>query len=267
MDVEFITDEDMESALLQWCARRRREVVTGSAYLSAELLIFADVGLLWRHQSHLSIAFIAAMLFQILAFAVAAIARDPDRPVALPCPHAEIASLLLVAVSLIVTFEHHPSVTAFLLLAVVFTAAAAIAVRGWYGFEFARRYVPFNARVVHVHLNPQGLEITVRPRPRPRLIEWKKVRYVGADSQSLFVVAGWIPAVVPRSAFGSRRAWDDFVEAVAAHTQTAQASLKSGTRSPIRRYGRAADRRTRRRRPRSAGSGWEGDVRPKARRA
>ena len=237
MDVEFITDEDMEGALLRWCARRRREVVTGTSYLvTAELLIFADVGLLWRHQSRLSIAFIAAMLFQILAFAVAAIARDPDRPTALPCPHAEVASLLLVAASLIVTFNHRPSVLAFLLLAVVFTAAAAIVVRGWYGFEVVRRYVPFNARVVHVHLNSRALEVTVRPHPRPRVIEWKKVRYLGADAQSLFVVAGWIPIVVPRRAFGSGRAWDDFVEAAARHAQAAPAGLKSVGRSPIRRH-------------------------------
>jgi hypothetical protein len=244
MDVEFITDEEMESALLQWCARRRREVVTGTAYLiSAQLLILADVGVLWRHQSHLSIAFVVAMLFQISAFAVAAIARDPDRPSALPCPHAELASLMLIAASLLVTFNHHPTVYAFLLLAVVLTAAAAVAVRGWYGFEFARKYVPFNARVVHVHLNPQALEITVRPHPQPRVIELKHVRYLGADADSVFVVAGWIPVVVPRRAFRSHRAWDDFVDAAAAHCQTAQANLKSANRSPIRRYVRPKARR------------------------
>jgi hypothetical protein len=244
MDVEFITDEEMESALLQWCARRRREVVTGTAYLiSAQLFIFADIGVLWRHQSHLSMAFVVAMLLQISAFAVAAIARDPDRPSALPFPHAELATLLLIAASLIVTFNHHPTVIAFLLLATVLTAAVALAVRAWYGFEFARKYVPFNAHVVHVHLNPQALEITVRPHPRPRVIEWKHVRYLGADNDSVFVVAGCIPVVVPRRAFRSHRAWEDFVDAAGENCQRAQARLKSAKRSPIRRYVRPKARR------------------------
>ncbi len=236
MDVEFITDHDTEDALLSWCAWRRREVIPGSMYLlGAELFIVLDVFVLWRHQSRLSIAFVIAMLFQILAFAVAAIARDPDRPRPPRCPYAELVTLGLVAASLTVTFEHRPSVLAFLLLGVVLTAAAVLAVRCYHGFPFLRDVVDFPARVVHVHLDEHGIDVQVRPDPA-RHIPWKSVRYLGADAQSLFVVAGYMPVVVPSRAFLSRGAWEQFV--VAAGEQ-AQAALNSSARPPIWKHVRS----------------------------
>jgi hypothetical protein len=236
MDVEFITDHDTEDALLGWCARRRREVVPGTWYLlGAELFIVLDVFVLWRHQSHLSLAFIIAMLFQILAFAVAAIARDPDRPRPPRSPHAELCMLGLLIASLTVTFEHRPSVLAFLLLGVMLTAAAALAARCYHGFPFLRDVVEFQARVVHVHLDAQGMSVQVRPDPA-RHIPWKSVRYLGADAGSLFVVAGWTPVVVPSRAFASRAAWEQFVAAAGEH---AQAALNSSARPPIWRHVRS----------------------------
>src|SRR3954468_3851330 len=240
MDVEFITDHDTEDALLGWCARRRREVVPGSFYLlGAELFIVLDLFVLWHHESHLSIAFVVAMLFQILAFAVAAIARNPDRPRPPRCPHAELCTLGLVIASLAVTFEHRPSVLAFLLLGVMLTAASALAVRCYHGLPFLRDVIDFPARVMHVHLDEHGIDVQVRPDP-VRHIPWKSVRYLGADAQSLFVAAGWMPVVIPARAFGSRPAWEHFV---ATAGEQAQAALNSPSRPPIWRNVRSPQAR------------------------
>jgi len=159
--------------------------------------------------------------------------RDPARPNVLPCPHAEVATLGLVALSLVVLFANRPSVLAFLLLAIALTSCAALAVVGWHGFAFIHDDVPYGGRAEHVHLDANGLDITRRPRPQPRHVPWKSVRYLGADADTLFIVAGWMPIVVPRRAFSSRDAWDDFVEAAAEH---AQAALKSSGRPPIWRH-------------------------------
>jgi hypothetical protein len=237
MDVEFVTDHDTEDALLDWCARRRREVVPGVAYLfAAEFLSLVELFVLWRNDVGLSVGFIAAMVFLVGAFALAAYARDPGVEQPPRFPQAELATLGLIVCSLIVTFEHKASGLAFVLLAVALVGLVAVAFRGWHAFAFARAHVPFPGRAVHVYIGPSGIDVTVRPHPKPRHIEWEKVRYLGADGRSLFVVAGLIPVVVPRRAFGPAPAWDDFVAATARYAERA---LKSEVRTPIGRHVRS----------------------------
>jgi hypothetical protein len=241
MDVEFITDHDTEDALLQWCARRRREVIPGSAYLlGAGAFILLDMGVLWRHTDSLSVAFVIAMLLQVAAFGFAAIARDPERPQPIPCPQAELTIVGLLLLALVVTFNHKPSVLAFLLLTVLLTDWVVIAFRGWHGFAFVRDRVPFYGRAQHVHLDARGIDLIVRPNPAVRHLPWKSVRYVGADADGLFVVGRWSAIVVPRRAFPSRAAWDDFVAATAGY---AEAALKSPARAPIGRHVRGTKAR------------------------
>jgi hypothetical protein len=233
MDVEFITDHDTEDALLQWCARRRREVIPGWAYLfGAALFILVDIGVLWRHTHTLSAAFVVAMLLQVAAFAFAALARDPERPEPIPCPQAELTIAGLLVLSLLVTFASRPSVLAFLLLALLLTGLVVIAFRGWHGFAIVRDRVPFYGRAQHVHVDARGIDIIVRPEPNVRHVPWRSVRYLGADAESLFVVGGRTAAVIPRRAFASRAAWDDFVAAAS----YAEADLNSHRRAPIGRH-------------------------------
>src|SRR5690349_19513145 len=201
MDVEFITDHDTEDALLHWCARRRREVIPGWAYLfGAGAFILVDVGVLWRHNDTLSAAFVLAMLLQVAAFGFAAIARDPERPEPIPCPQAELTIVGLLVLSVLITFASRPSVVAFVLLAVLLTGLVVVAFRGWHAFAIARDRVPFYGRAQHVGINPQGIDILVRPDPNVRHLPWRSVRYVGADAETLFVVGGWTATVIPRRA-------------------------------------------------------------------
>jgi hypothetical protein len=95
--------------------------------------------------------------------------------------------------------------------------------------------VDFPARVVHVHLDERGIDVQVRPDP-VRHIPWKSVRYLGADAQSLFVAAGWMPVVIPARAFLSRAAWEQFITAAGEH---AQAALNSSGRPPIWKHVRS----------------------------
>jgi len=237
MDVEFITDHDTEDALLELCARRRREVVPGIAYLfTAEFLILLELFVLWHREIAVSIGFVSAMVFLVGAFVVAAYARDPAVAQPPQFPHAELASLGLIVCSLVVTFEHKASVLAFTLLAVALAALVGVAFRGWHGFAIARDRVPFPGRAMHVHIDATGIEVTIRPHPRPRHIEWTKVRYLGADARSLFVVAGLTPVVVPRRAFSSATAWDDFIAKAARYAEQA---LKSAAGAPIGRHVRS----------------------------
>jgi hypothetical protein len=238
MDVEFLTDHDTEDALLAWCARRRRVVVPGSFFLfGASMFVLADVGVFWRDPEGLSVALIAAMLFQILAFAIAAIARDPDRPSPLRYPHAELASIGLIILSLVVTFNHQPTLLSLLLLAIALTAFSALAIQGWHAFAAVRDKVPFYGAAHHVHLNEAGIEVTIRPRPQPRPIPWKNVRYMGADNDTFFVVAGLAPVVVPRRAFRTARAWHGFLDAAADYAEAA--TLKPPRSKPIGKHVRS----------------------------
>jgi hypothetical protein len=234
MDVEFVTDYDTEDALLRWCARRRREVIPGWAYLSGlGAFVVVDIGVLWRHLDTLSVGFVLAMLLQTGAFGFAAAARAPERPEPIPCPQAELTFVGMLALSLLVTFTSRASVLAFALLAVLLTAFVAIAFRGWHGFAFVRERVPFYGRAQHVHVDAHGLDVIVRPDPNVRHVPWRSVRYLGADATSLFVVGGWRAVVIPRRAFPSRAAWDDFVDGAAGY---ARADLNSKRRAPIGRY-------------------------------
>ncbi len=124
----------------------------------------------------------------------------------------------------------------FLLFALVVTAIALVLVRGRHAFGFLRAVVPDHGRAEHVHLGAEGIEVTVRPNPRPRVIAWSKVRYLGADARSLFVVAGWVPVVVPRRAFASESDWNTFVDVVA---RSSEASLMSAARAPMWRHVRS----------------------------
>lgn len=236
MDVEFVTDHDTEDALLEWCARRRGEVVPSAAFLLVgNVFVLADVRTL-SSRSHVSWLTIGAIVLQTLAFAVAVLARDQDRSPSWRVPHAELVSLGLLACSLLVLFDVTPSVYAFLLFALVVAAIAALVVRGWHGFEFLRQFVPFHGRAEHVHVGTSGIELTLRPNPRPRVIPWSKVRYLGVDARTLFVVAGWVPVVIPRRAFASEAGWDAFIESVARYTE---AALKSSARAPMWRHVRS----------------------------
>jgi hypothetical protein len=243
MDVEFITNHDTEEALLDWCARRRKEVVPGSVSLfGAELLIVLELFVIWRHEMKDGVAFVLSMVLLVGAFAVAAYSRDPDLTRPPRFPHAELLSLGMIACSLAITFEHRASVLAFLLLTIVLVGLVGVGFRGWHAFAIARDRVPFHGQAVHVHLDRVGMEITVRPNPEARRIDWKKVRYLGADARTLFVVGGLVPVVVPRRAFPSAQAWDEFVTATARYAQDA---LKSDTRPPIGKHVRSsATRRT-----------------------
>ena len=241
MDVEFITDHDTEDALLDWCARRRKEVVPGSVYLfGAEALIVLELFVIWRHPTHVGLAFVLSMVLLVGAFAVAAYSRDPDLTQPPRFPHAELLSLGMVACSLAITFEHNASILAFLLLTIVLVGLVGVGFRGWHAFAITRDRVPFHGRAVHVHLDRFGVEVTVRPNPESRRIDWKKVRYVGADARSLFVVGGLAPVVVPRRAFATAAAWDEFVAATARYAQQA---LKSEVRSPIGKHVRGTKAR------------------------
>ncbi len=241
MDVEFITDHDTEEALLGWCARRRKEVVPGSVYLfGAEVLIVLERFVIWRHPHNIGLAFVLSMVLLVGAFVVAAYSRDPDLTQPPRFPHAELLSLGMVACSLAITFEHKASVLAFVLLTIVLVGLVGVGFRGWHAFALTRERVPFHGRAVHVHLDRFGMEVTLRPNPQARRIEWKKVRYVGTDARSLFVVAGLVPVVVPRRAFVSAEAWEEFVTTTARYAQQA---LKSETRSPIGKHVRSSKAR------------------------
>jgi hemoglobin len=222
MDVEFLTDHDTEDALLEWCARRRREVVPGSVFIAiAGGLVLLDAAVLWRHEDALSVGLVTAMLFQVLAVAVAAVARDPGRTSPSPCPQAELITVGFIAASMVVTFEHRASLLALLLLTFMLVAFTALAIRGWHAFAFVRDRIEFYGHAQHVHIDDHGMDVTVRPNPQPRHIDWKSVRYLGADNRSLFVVAGVVPVVVPRRAFASPTTWHRFVSAAAEHAQAA----------------------------------------------
>jgi hypothetical protein len=238
MDVEYVTDLDTEQARLQWCARRRRELVPTPRFLAgAALVAWLGLGVTWRGERGLSAPFVVAAAAQIGAWWLAVAARDPARARPLPCPHAELGTLGLLAISFAVGFRYRGSLLAFVLLAVVLTAAAALAARAWHGFAIARRYVPFAGRAEHVHLDARGLEVTLRPNPAPRRIAWESVRYVGVDADTMFVVAGVVPVVVPRRACKTGAAWQAFVAAAgtyAASATRARARLRRTSR-PRRR--------------------------------
>src|SRR5262249_22058972 len=120
MDVEFITDHDTEDALLQWCARRRREVIPSRCFVPAvALFLLVEWKFVWHLGGQRSLVIWFAALLQVSAVAFAVFVRNPDRPVPFAFPHAELIGLGLVTVSMIVTFAHQPSVLAFLLLAIV----------------------------------------------------------------------------------------------------------------------------------------------------
>jgi len=63
---------------------------------------------------------------------------------------------------------------------------------------------------------------------------------LGADARSLFVVALVVPVIVPRRAFGSAQAWDEFVSATARYARQA---LNSDTRAPIGKHVRGTKAR------------------------
>lgn len=236
MDVEYVTDHDTEDAFLQWYARRRAEVVTPAAILAvANVFVLVDAHLLHPRGGTSSLV-IGAIALQTIAFAIAVVARDPKRPHDWPAPHAELVSLGLLACSTVVLFDVQPSVPVFLLFALVVTAIALMLVRGWHGFGFLRSVVPYHGRAEHVHVDAQGIEVTVRPNPQPRCIPWSKVRYLGADTRSLFVVAGWVPVVVPRRAFVSEHDWDAFVDLVGRYSE---ATLKCAARASMWRHVRS----------------------------
>jgi hypothetical protein len=241
MDVEFITGHDTEEALLDWCARRRKEVVPGSAYLfGAELLIVLELFVIWRHEMRDGVAFVLSMVLLVGAFAVAAYSRDPDLKQPPRFPHAELLSLGMIACSLAITFEHKASILTFLLLTIVLVGLVGVGFRGWHAFSIARERIPFHGRAVHVHLDRFGMQVTLRPNPQARRIAWKKVRYLGADARSLFVVGGLVPVVVPRRAFPTPAAWDEFVSTTARYAKDA---LNSDTAPPIGKHVRSSTTR------------------------
>jgi hypothetical protein len=236
MDVEFVTDHDTEEAFLGWCARRRAEVVSPAVFLLVgNVFVFTDLHS-FANESRTSWLAVGAIALQIVAFGIAVVARDADHPHEWPTPHAELVSLGFLACSLLVLFDVRTSVLVFLLFALVVAAIAALLVRGWHGFRFLRGVVPYHGRAEHVHVGANGMEVTVRPNPRPRVIAWSKIRYLGADARTLFVVAGSVPVIVPRRAFASEHDWDAFVDLVARYSE---AALKSASRAPMWRHVRS----------------------------
>jgi hypothetical protein len=239
MHVEFITDHDTEDAFFDWCARRRRDLIPSWVVLGIVAVVAGCDYVLWGDEAKLSTAVLVALGAQLMALLIAVIARRPHRAASFSFPHAEMASVSLLAVSFVVAFEHRTSILAFMLIAVSVAAAAALGVHAYRGFGFVDRFAEHEARVVHVHLDDDGLDVHVRLSTQRRHIPWNTVRAVGLDDQSLFVVAGWTPVLIPRRAFLTRDAWEQFTQ-VTLHYGSA---LKSQKRAPIWRHVRSSKAR------------------------
>ena len=234
MDVEFVTGTDTEDAFVEWCARRRRETVPPRiALAAAAVFAFIDLKLLWHRAEGTSVAFLVASAFQLAAAVIAVRAYDGERERPLRAPHAEVSVLGLFALSLVVSFAHRPSLLALMLLALTLTTASVVVACCWHSLGLVRRFAASHGRAQHVHIGPDGIDVTIRPEPRVRHISWRAVRYLGADGRALFIVAGVMPVVVPKRAFRSDRDWEEFV---ALSARYAGEALTSGRRKPIKRH-------------------------------
>jgi hypothetical protein len=241
MDVEFVTDRDTDAALLEWYARSRREVFSGTSFiLFVGSLAFLDVILLWDGTSRRSLAFLGSMLLLIGAIAIMAVARDPQRRPALRFPQTELLAGGLVVASLVGTFEHHVSILSFLLLLGALVAWAALLMRFAYLYPILRDFLPASASAIHVRVDAEGIEYTMRPH-EPRHIAWKSVRSIEGDGRMLYIGAGLQPIIVPRRAFAAEAQWRQFIETVRAR---AAEDLRPKKRSPISPYAGGFEART-----------------------
>jgi hypothetical protein len=232
MDVEYVTDADTDAAALAWFTRSRREWFSGSAFIAfVGVLGLIEVSLLWHGSSRRSFAFVACMLLIAIAIAIAALSRDPDRQPPMRFPQTELVCIGLIVASLIGTFEHSPSFIGFLLLAAAVAAWALLFVRFAHQYPIFRDLLPASAHAIHVHLDAEGIEYTVRPHGA-RLIPWKSVRSMEGDGKALYIVTGLKPIVIPRRAFGGEAQWRSFVE----FARTSAAGVKKGGRSPISKH-------------------------------
>jgi hypothetical protein len=232
MDVEFITDSDTDALLLAWFSRSRREVMSGSVFIGiVALLGLVEVRILWDGASRRSFAFVASMLLIAGAIAITALSRDPDRKPPMKFPQTELLCIGLLIASLIGTFEHRPSIITFMLLAGALAACALLFARFAYLFPILRDLLPPSAHALHVHVDGEGIEYTVRPH-QARRIPWTAVRSMEGDGQALYIVTGLTPIIIPRRAFATDALWRAFIESA----RTNAAELRKQRRSPISKH-------------------------------
>jgi hypothetical protein len=238
MDVEFVTDRDTDEALLTWFAKNRRQILSPIASVSvAGILVYVVANATWDGTSLRSLAFVASMLLLLAGIGIMAVSRDSDREPRLPFPRTDALCLGLVVIALMVTFEHDPNVLTFLLLALGVTAFALTVVRFASLLPVLRDLLPASAHAVHVRVDADGIEHTVRPHGARR-IPWKAVRTMESDGRLLVIGVGLSTIVVPRRAFPNDARWQEFVGLARARA----AALQNRPKPPISKHGLFAPR-------------------------
>jgi hypothetical protein len=233
MDVEFVTDHDTDDALLVWFAKNRRDLLSTVIFVAvAGIVVYVVARSTWGGTSLRSLAFVASMLCLLAGIGIMAVSRDPDRKPLLPFPQTDALCVGLVAISAMATFEHNPTVITFLLLALSITAFALIIVRFPSLFPILKDLLPASAHAVHVRLDAEGIEHTVRPHGAKR-ISWKAVQSMESDGRLLIIGVGLSTIIVPRRAFPNEARWQEFI----AYARARAADLQNRPKAPISKHG------------------------------
>jgi hypothetical protein len=233
MDVEFVTDRDTDDALLVWFAKNRRELLSTMTFVSVSgILVYVVARSTWSGTSLHSLAFVASMLFLLAGIGIMAVSRDPDRTPLLPFPQTDVLSVGLVVVAAMVAFEHHPTILTFMLLSLAITVFALVIVRFPSLFPILRDLLPASAHAVHVRIDAEGTEHTVRPHDARR-IPWKSVRSMECDGRLLVIGVGLSTVIIPRRAFPNDARWQEFI----GYARSRAAELQNRPKAPISKHG------------------------------